>query len=269
MSDEQEDHGSGGVQDFLGWLDDIVSDGWEDADETPGADDLQGLGDDAPQRDLPSPLDDELDVEAKVGLEDLADRDGAPVDLDASDDGGGADAGHDVPTITLGDDPGTGDDAAGPDGVLDGTTTLGALRAFAIDAGADGSVDVDAAFDRLGLDDGFLGVAGRTAALVLQELGVDAYVSHGSVEELADRIGRGQDVVLESTDGERARVVDIDFRAGALLVDHAGTSHQVDLAAFARSWSTAANEMVVSEAAGQAATSVLVPVRIDVGGISG
>lgn len=250
--------------DLAGWITDLVDDGWED-----------NAGDRAAEGDVIDPA---WDQDEHRRLFDT-DSDPAASDSDAdaglwSPNGPDATAGDaeyevgdslaELPSISLADlDPSIADDPLPP--ADQGLTSVAVLTAVAGEfAGA--SVEpasVHEALDRLGIPDAYLGVDARSAAQVLQSIGVDALVSHGSVEELADRLAVGDRVALAGADGSRHPVLDIDFKGGRLIVDTATGPRTVDLPSFVEAWSGTAQEMVLAtDSVG--VQQVIVPVALEV-----
>jgi hypothetical protein len=95
---------------------------------------------------------------------------------------------------------------------------------------------------------------------VLQELGVDAHVAHGTVEELADRLDAGSRVSVAGPDGSRIPVVDVDFGQQELVVADGDGERRIELGPFMDAWSSVSFEMVV------AGEDVVLPFEIGDGG---
>lgn len=103
-------------------------------------------------------------------------------------------------------------------------------------------VDVSAVVERLGLPDELDSV---DAAVVLNELGLDATALHGDVDGLAARVEAGEEVVVDGPSGRLAVVgvsedlVQLQDRTGALL--------EAPLAQFEDAWAAGSYAMVVAE----------------------
>ena len=240
--------------DLASWVGDVVEESWDDADvavdlDPDGGGDLGGI-----------PLEIGLDDDAHTGIDLQPDPDALGIGLDDSGDGDGDGGPLDdpaPPTISLDD----ADDArAAPDseGAFDLQTVVGLASEWngvVPDAAA-----VEAILDRLDLPDAYLGVAGRGAALVLQELGVDAHVAHGTFEQLADQLEAGHHVSVTGADGGRVPVIEVDFAQGDLVIEDGTGQRRIALDDFAETWSASSFEMVV------AGGDVVLPVTIERGG---
>jgi hypothetical protein len=247
--------------DLASWVSDVVEDSWDDGEPGPDPDPDHEL-------DADAVVDDDLRLDRDrddaglggIELEDLDGEDGtseerSDADVATSDDTDHDDAG--IPSITLAD-PDADERSTGVR-ALDVTAVLG-LAADLQDAEPDPGA-VEAALERLDLGEGYLGIAGRGAALVLQELGVDAHVAHGTVEQLADRLDAGGRVSVSGPDGTRIPVVGVDFGQGELVVADEDGQRRIDLGPFVEAWSSVSFEMVV------AGDEVVLPFAAEDGGI--
>ena len=92
------------------------------------------------------------------------------------------------------------------------------------------------------------GIGGRDAVRVLDGLGVDAYVSHGSMDTLIDHLREGRSVIIGGGPDHVYEVVRIDEARGTITFDStAGGELPVRLASFEHAWAASANELVMSE----------------------
>ena len=190
--------------------------------------------------------------------DDLADDDRVRLDLDPDDPNGDDDGvpGPRQSQIDLSvddspdDSPDDSTDDVATDPTLDdaelagvavgvvGTMPLADWAADALPAGITHD-DVVAVVERLGLDPVDLGP--REVAHVLERLGADAWVDHGSVDSLAELLSRGGRCQL--VDGsDRFDIVAVDDRTDELVVRDtaSGTVVNIALDAFEDAWSASA-----------------------------
>lgn len=107
--------------------------------------------------------------------------------------------------------------------------------------------------DRLGWGDALdVGLDGLTTAVALGELGVDAHVEHGSLDDLGTRLDAGDEVVVSGDDGRRWTVRSVDD-AEVRLVDAEGRERSIEAAIFEEAWEVSAYEMVLVEHGGGSA----------------
>ena len=230
--------------DLADWVSDEVDAAWDDDDtssdpsvaDDPG-DQVDWIDDDDVSDDAHDGDSDDLDV-GSSGFDD-----GSPsIDLPLGDDVDDA-ASIDVPAMLPG--------FFGSDSVADVASWLAP------------DVDADA------LRDAFVGLAGddpgvdaRTTVQLLDGAGIDAHVTHGTLDDLADALDAGGRVVIAGEDGERYDVVDVDFRSDVLVVESDAGPRSIPLEAFEDAWSGGAFEMVVATGE-DAAALTLVPLSLD------
>ncbi len=227
-------------------------------DTLPTTPELGALRSDVGDADLTSWQDDDLDPD-DLDLDLDLDPDPDPDDLLdlLSDDG--SDAADDLDV----DGEAAAEDRDGPDDDQDDTQDesddrtpeRGVFEPNAIVAwAADGAVaGVDrAAFDlavaALHLDP--LDLDGRQTVHVLDHLGVDARVEHGSIDDLVDRLERGARLEIVSGD-ERFAVTRVDDLHDTMVLRANGSGAIVEVALdrFEAEWAAAAYEMVVADGA--------------------
>lgn len=205
---------------------------------------------DAPELELPH----DLDIDDQI---DTAAHEDADLDVDDAVDAGEA-ADDSAPEISLDlDDAFDDSDVPGswPDLDLpepgDGALGLAAVE-HALDAL--GGHDLDsflAAADQLGLGaDLDLGLDGHSTAVVLGEIGVDALVEHGSLDDLAERIRTGDEVLVTAADGTVLVVTDIDRTAVTVVPVAGGPAHRVDHPTFEGAWARSGFQMVAADPPG-------------------
>jgi hypothetical protein len=125
-------------------------------------------------------------------------------------------------------------------------TVVAAAQAFVgVDAG-----DLTTVLHGLGLTDADLtfGIDGHTTALALGELGLDATAVHGDVDDLANRLESGQEVLVTGPDGGPLTLERIDLSGGTVgLVAVDGSRQDVPLHAFEERWEASSYAMVVAD----------------------
>ena len=230
MSDH-DDFADGGDGTVADWVADEVDAAWDDGSD---GDDAIWVPDDQPE---PEPetgfeLDGDLDATADLDLDD---------DPSTSDD-------SDAPTIDLPLDDDAGPDpvivAGGPD-VSSGFFDVDSITELA--SGLAPDLDVGALRDALvGMSGDDPGVDARSTVQLLDGAGVDAVVSHGTLDDLADALDAGGRVVIAGEDGARYDVVSVDFRADVLVVEGEAGPRSIPLEAFEDAWAEGAFEMVVA-----------------------
>lgn len=249
----------------------LVDGGSDDALATPpelGAlrADLGDGGLDAWQDDLDADLDADLELDLDADPDDLLDL--------LPDDGSDSAALDDLDLDDL-DLDSEAFDAERPDADPDGrdpddpTPDHGVFEPSAIVAwAADGAVAgvdreaFDLAVASLQLDP--LDLDGRQTVHVLDHLGVDARVEHGSIDDLVDRLGRGARLEIVSGD-ERFAVTRVDDLRDTMVLRANGTGAivEVGLDRFEAGWAATAYEMIVAEGA---ASSTLIAVDLTANG---
>jgi hypothetical protein len=248
----------GDDQAVVDWVTDLVEDYFDEpaADDAAPSDDLL-VDDVSSTADADGPAAPDLDP-AELDPTDVDPADPGPADLDPADpaDRGPTDLDPAVPEIVL--------DLEAPDPVADALpdlldapwpdpdATVAGLETLERAAELLGAPSLDELVEvaeRLGVADELdLGLDGRTTAVVLGELGVDALVEHGSLDDLAARLDAGDEVLVTDADGRPATIVGLAPGRGEVeVVSHDGARHVVALDVVEERWAAGGYEMVVAD----------------------
>jgi hypothetical protein len=226
---------------------DPFDDGFDDDLDGDGDD---GLGDDGDDGDdLDDRADDQLDDagDDDRGREDLRDVDD-PAALESAihlgQDAGGDDVEgltHDASGADISIDPDPPPAWADPDLGVFGIDAIGSLAELA----GGSAFGVDDVLDDLGLDRGDLDA--RSSVRILDALGVDARVEHGSIDRLVEHLADGGHVRIASA-GRSFDVEEVDDQRDVLVVRglDGGLRYEVPLEHLDDHWASASYEMIVS-----------------------
>lgn len=260
VNDESADLGDD--QSVTDWVADLVDDYFDDEPVPPAAlddPDLDGP-DERPLDEAAPTVPDTPATEDGDGDAGASGPEARPaeivLDLDADD---GAD-----PSDPAADE---GDHSSGP-GPLpwpaanDGVAGLDAVERAAdllVGASLDQVVEV---VERLGVADELdLGLDSRTTAVLLGELGVEALVEHGSLDDLTARLAAGDEVLVTTAEGRPATLVQLVAGDGeAELISADGQRRRISLDLLEERWAAAGYEMVVAEGAPSSAAGR--PIRL-------
>ncbi len=106
--------------------------------------------------------------------------------------------------------------------------------------------DLARALDQLGVPalDRAAGLDGRTCSIALGELGADALVEHSDIDDLAERVTQGEEVLL-TMGNEAVSIVSCDTDTGTVVLGGPAT-RTARLADLEQAWAAASYELVIT-----------------------